>query len=60
VCLDPRGYGFQLLGYSWHGDGVRRLTVRDRAKQSCSSDPPHEMCALSLEPYLGFLDLQDL
>jgi hypothetical protein len=60
VCLDPRGHGFQLLGYSSHGGGVRRLTVRDRAKQSCSSDPPHETCALALEPVLGFSDLQDL
>jgi hypothetical protein len=38
---------------------VRRLTVRDRAKQSRSSGPPLETCALSLESDLGFPDLQD-
>jgi hypothetical protein len=60
VCLDPRRYDFQLLGYPSHGGGVRRLTVRDQAKQSCSSDPPYETRALSLKPNLGFSDLQDL
>jgi hypothetical protein len=41
--------------YPSHGGGVR-----DRAKQSCSSDPPYETRALSLKPDLELSDLQDL
>jgi hypothetical protein len=59
VCSDPLGHGFQLLGYSLQGGGVRRLTVWDQAKQPRSSRPPHETSVLSLEPDLGFLDPQD-
>jgi hypothetical protein len=56
MCPDPLGHGFQLLGYSSNGGGVRRLTVRDQAKQPRSSGPPHETSVLFLELDLGFLD----
>jgi hypothetical protein len=36
---------------------VRRLTVRDQARQPRSSGPPHETSVLSLELDLGFPDV---
>jgi hypothetical protein len=41
--------------YPSHGGGVQ-----DRAKQSCSSNPPYETRDLSLKPDLGLSDLHDL
>jgi hypothetical protein len=59
VCPDPLGHDFQLLEYSSQGGEVRRLTVRDQAKQPRSSGPPHETSVLSSQPDLGFPDPQD-